>query len=85
MRIDRLELYYVVFPLIYPWRTAYGADPDVHTILVKLFGQTRGMGGNDAPVRPLLFPRILRGRLSGHPRIPCPPGCRPGLPDRPGI
>ncbi len=36
MRIDRIEVYYVVFPLIYPWKTAYGADPDVHTILVKL-------------------------------------------------
>ena len=36
MRIDRMEVYYVVFPLVYPWVTAYGADPDAHCILVKL-------------------------------------------------
>ena len=35
MRIDRIELYYAVFPLIYPWRTAYGEDADIHSILVK--------------------------------------------------
>ena len=36
MRIDRLDVYYVAMPLIYPWRTAYGADYDIHSVLVKL-------------------------------------------------
>ena len=36
MRIDRLDVYYVVMPLIYPWRTAYGEDADIHSVLVKL-------------------------------------------------
>ena len=36
MRIDRLELYQVAMPLIYPWRTAYGEDADVHSILLKV-------------------------------------------------
>jgi len=36
MRIDRLDVYYVAMPLIYPWRTAYGEDYDIHTVVVKL-------------------------------------------------
>ena len=36
MRIDRLDVYYVAMPLIYPWRTAYGEDRDIHSVLVKL-------------------------------------------------
>ena len=36
MRIDRLDVHYVVMPLIYPWRTAYGEDADIHSVLVKL-------------------------------------------------
>ena len=35
MRIDRLDVYYVKMPLIYPWRTAYGEDADIHSVLVK--------------------------------------------------
>ena len=36
MRIDTLDVYYVAMPLIYPWRTAYGEDQDIHSVLVKL-------------------------------------------------
>ena len=36
MRIDKLDVYYVAMPLIYPWRTAYGVDYDIHSVLVKL-------------------------------------------------
>ena len=35
MRIDKLDVYYVAMPLISPWRTAYGADYDIHSVLVK--------------------------------------------------
>ena len=35
MRIDKLDVYYVAMPLIYPWRTAYGVDYDIHSVLVK--------------------------------------------------
>ena len=35
MRIDKLDVYYVLMPLIYPWRTAYGVDYDIHSVLVK--------------------------------------------------
>lgn len=36
MRIDRLDVHYVVMPLLYPWRTAYGEDTDIHSVLVKV-------------------------------------------------
>ena len=36
MRIERLDVYYVAMPLMYPWRTAYGVDYDIHSVLVKL-------------------------------------------------
>ncbi|MDA1189857.1 MAG: o-succinylbenzoate synthase [Chloroflexi bacterium] len=35
MRIEKFDVYYVKMPLIYPWRTAYGADYDIHSVLVK--------------------------------------------------
>lgn len=35
MRFDKLDVYYVSMPLIYPWRTAYGVDYDIHSVLVK--------------------------------------------------
>ncbi|MBI1346557.1 o-succinylbenzoate synthase [bacterium] len=33
MRIDRIDLYHVAMPLIYPWRTAYGEDAAVESVL----------------------------------------------------
>ena len=41
MHIDRLDVYYVAMPLIYPWRTAYGVDYEIHSVLVKLSGEER--------------------------------------------
>ncbi len=35
MKIDSLEIFHVAMPLIYPWRTAYGVDYDIHSVLVK--------------------------------------------------
>ena len=35
MRIDRLDIYHVRMPLIYPWRTAYGEDWEIDSILVR--------------------------------------------------
>ena len=35
MRIDRFEVYHVAMPLIYPWRTAYGEDYDIHSVVVR--------------------------------------------------
>lgn len=38
MRIDRLDVYHVAMPLKYPWRTAYGEDKAVHSLLLKATG-----------------------------------------------
>ena len=45
MRIDLIDVYYVTLPLIYPWRTAYGEDADVHSVLVRMVsGEHEGWG-----------------------------------------
>ncbi len=45
MKIDRMEVYYVALPLIYPWKTAYGEDADIHSVLVRVFsGNNEGWG-----------------------------------------
>lgn len=36
MRIDRIELFHVRMPLIEPWRTAYGEDAEVESVLCRL-------------------------------------------------
>ena len=52
MKIDRLDVYYVEMPLIYPWRTAYGEDYEIHSVLVKAHERgTHGMVGIDAILR----------------------------------
>ncbi len=37
MKIDRMEIHHVRLPLIKPWRTAYGEDADIESVLVKAF------------------------------------------------
>jgi len=45
MRIDAIELYYVTLPLKYPWKTAYGEDSEIHSVLVKaVSGENEGWG-----------------------------------------
>ncbi|MBX7167354.1 MAG: o-succinylbenzoate synthase [Pirellulales bacterium] len=36
MRIDALDLYHVAVPLVRPWRTAYGEDAVVESVLVRM-------------------------------------------------
>jgi O-succinylbenzoate synthase len=36
MHIDSVELYLVSMPLLYPWRTAYGEDATIDSILVRM-------------------------------------------------
>ena len=56
MNIERLDVYYVKMPLIYPWRTAYGVDYDIHSVLA------RGTGGGHtawSESTPFLAPTYL--------------------------
>ena len=62
MRIDRMEVYYAVFPLVYPWVTAYGADPDAHSIFVKLVsGNHEGWGESGPLYAPTYSPESAVG------------------------
>lgn len=51
MRIDSIEVYYVGLPLIYPWRTAYGEDPAIHSVLVKVVSGKYVGWGETTPLR----------------------------------
>ena len=49
MKIDAAEIRYVELPLISPWRTAYGEDATVHSVLVKLSGKGAEAWGEATP------------------------------------
>jgi o-succinylbenzoate synthase len=44
MRISRIELYRVAMPLIYPFRTAFGNDETIESVLVRLSATTPTAG-----------------------------------------
>ena len=50
MKIDRIELYHVAMPLIYPWRTAYGEDADIHSILCRMVSGSVEAWGESCPL-----------------------------------
>ncbi len=57
MRIDRLDVYHVAMPLIYSWRTAYGVDYDIHSVLVKASsGQHEGWSESTPFFAPTYLP-----------------------------
>jgi O-succinylbenzoate synthase len=45
MRITAVEIYHVAMPLLYPWRTAYGEDAAVESVLVRLHATDSSSGG----------------------------------------
>src|SRR5262245_29173577 len=50
MRIERIELYHVAMPLIYPWRTAYGEDVAVHSVLCRMTSGSLAGWGESSPL-----------------------------------
>jgi O-succinylbenzoate synthase len=50
MRIDRIELFHVAMPLIYPWRTAYGEDAAVHSVLCRMTSGSIDAWGESSPL-----------------------------------
>jgi o-succinylbenzoate synthase len=51
MRIDAIELYHVAMPLIYPFRTAYGSDDCIESVLVHLRSGNAEGWGEASPLR----------------------------------
>ena len=62
MRIDRIDLYHVAMPLISPWRTAYGEDAVIESVLVKLTsGAAHGWGETCPLAAPCYSPEWAGG------------------------
>lgn len=49
MHIDRIELFHVAMPLLYPWRTAYGEDAAIHSVLCRMSSGSVDGWGESAP------------------------------------
>ena len=49
MKIDRIELFHVAMPLIYPWKTAYGEDSAIHSVLCRMSSGSVDAWGESAP------------------------------------
>jgi len=62
MRLDRIELYHVAMPLIYPWRTAYGEDRAIESVLVKIVsGDVHGWAESAPLAAPCYSPEWAGG------------------------
>ena len=62
MYIEKIELYYVSMPLIYPWRTAYGEDPAIDTVLCRMTADGIDGWGESTPLAgPLYSPEWAGG------------------------
>ncbi len=60
--IDTIELYYVAMPLIYPWRTAYGSDDVIESVLIKMWaGDAYGWGETTPLAKPTYSPEYTGG------------------------
>ncbi len=62
MRIDRIDLYHVAMPLISPWRTAYGDDHVIESVLVRMeSGKFVGWGESSPLAAPTYSPEWAYG------------------------
>lgn len=62
MRIDRIELFHVAMPLISPWRTAYGEDDVVESVLCRLSSGSVFAWGESCPLAaPCYSPEYASG------------------------
>ena len=65
MKIDRIELFHVAMPLIYPWRTAYGEDAAIHSVLCRMTSGSVEAWGESAPfAAPCYSPECADGIFS---------------------
>jgi len=62
MQIDRLDIYHVAMPLISPWRTAYGEDATIESVLVRMqCGPHVGWGESSPLAAPCYSPEWAGG------------------------
>lgn len=73
MRIDRIEIYYVRLPLIYPWKTAYGEDADIHSVLFRMIsGDCEGWGETTPFFAPTYSPETASTVFVLNQEVFCP-------------
>ena len=62
MHIDSIELFHVAMPLISPWRTAYGEDATIESVLVRMrSGEHIGWGESSPLAAPCYSPEWAGG------------------------
>ena len=62
MKIDRIDIFHVAMPLIYPWRTAYGEDAAIHSVLCRMSsGSVDGWGESSPFEAPCYSPEWAGG------------------------
>lgn len=62
MHIDRIDVYHVAMPLLSPWRTAYGEDATIESILVRMqSGEHVGWGESSPLAAPCYSPEWAGG------------------------
>jgi len=65
MHIDRIELFHVAMPLISPWRTAYGEDATIDSLLCRMTSGSVEAWGESAPfAAPCYSPEWASGIFS---------------------
>lgn len=73
MRIDRIEIHHVRLPLIYPWKTAYGEDADIHSVLFRLVsGEHEGWGETTPFFAPTYSPETASTVFVLNQEVFCP-------------
>ena len=50
MYIDAIDVYYVNHPLIEPWTTAYGSDPSIYSVMVKMMSGSCSAWSESTPL-----------------------------------
>ena len=73
MRIERIEISYVRLPLIYPWKTAYGEDADIHSVLFRMIsGGHEGWGETTPFFAPTYSPETASTVFVLNQEVFCP-------------
>src|SRR5947209_15716074 len=73
MYVDRIEIYHVRLPLLYPWKTAYGEDADIHSVLFRMVsGEHEGWGETTPFAAPTYSPETATTVFFLNQEVFCP-------------
>jgi o-succinylbenzoate synthase len=73
VRIDRIEIYHVRLPLLYPWKTAYGEDAAIDSVLFRMVaGGAEGWGETTPFAAPTYSPETASTVFVLNEEIFCP-------------